>query len=81
MCALSGGGGHGGKVFTKKGTSVYEEYNKLGIKYFDTDTIKNLSFDEFVAYDLQTKEKTIALLKERMKDETKVRQWDKVFEN
>lgn len=79
VCAF--GGGHGGKVFTKKGTSVYEEYNKLGIKYFDTDTIKNLSFDEFVAYDLQTKEKTIALLKERMKDETKVRQWDKVFEN
>lgn len=79
VCAF--GGGHGGKVFTKKGTSVYEEYNKLGIKYFDTDTIKNLSFDEFIAYDQQTKEKTVAFLKERMKDETKVCQWDKVFKN
>ena len=65
----------GGKVFTKSDTAIYRKYNSLGIKYFDTYTIKDLSFEEFTAYDEETRDQTVALLRERMKDQTKVKQW------
>ncbi len=71
--------GLGKKVFTKSDTAIYQKYNSLGITYFDTYTIKDLSFEEFLAYDDKTRERTVSLLRERMKDETKVKQWTEFF--
>ena len=69
----------GGKVFLKNDTSVYKKYNSIGIKIFDTYQIKDLSFQEFCGFNAEEKQKSISLLKERMKDETKERQWRTFF--
>ena len=69
----------GGKVFLKNDTSVYKKYNSIGIKIFDTYQIKDLSFQEFCGFNEEEKQKSISLLKERMKDETKERQWRTFF--
>jgi len=69
----------GGKVFLKNDTSVYKKYNSIGIKIFDTCKISNMDFKEFCFFDGEEKQKSIALLKERMKDETKVKQWREFF--
>ena len=69
---------NGGKVFTKK-TGVYKKYNSVGIKYFDTDKIKKMSFDEFIGYNEKDKINSIKVLKHRMLDSTKVRQWGDFF--
>ena len=71
----------GGKVFLKSDTSVYKKYNSIGMKIFDTYEISNLSFNEFCSFDENEKQKSIAILKERMKDETKVKQWDDFFKS
>ncbi len=70
----------GGKVFTKSDTGVYTRYNELGIRYFDTYSIPNLSFQELISYAPDVREQTIHRLKERMKDSTKVEQWKRFFE-
>ena len=71
----------GGKVFLKNNTSVYKKYNSIGIKIFDTYQIKDMSFQDFCHFDEEEKKKSISLLKERMKDETKVYQWKEFFNN
>ncbi len=71
----------GGKVFLKHDTSVYKKYNSIGMKIFDTYEIPNLNFEEFCAFDEDEKQKSISILKERMKDETKVNQWKNFFES
>lgn len=69
---------NGGKVFTKK-TGVYKKYNSVGIKYFDTDKIKKMLFDEFIGYNEKDKINSIKVLKHRMLDSTKVKQWGDFF--
>ncbi len=69
----------GKKVFTKSDTSVYKKYNELGIKYYDTHTIKDLSYKEFIFQDDKIKEKSVKKLKERMANKTKVAQWENFF--
>lgn len=69
----------GGKIFLKSDTSVYKKYNSIGMKIFDTYEIPNLSFEEFCTFDNAEKEKSVSILKERMKDETKVKQWGEFF--
>lgn len=69
----------GGKVFLKNNTSVYKKYNSIGINIFDTYTISNLNFEEFCSFDENEKQKSILILKERMKDETKIKQWRDFF--
>lgn len=69
----------GGKVFLKNNTSVYKKYNSIGIKIFDTYEISNMNFEEFCAFDEDEKQESIAILKERMKDETKIKQWSDFF--
>lgn len=69
----------GGKVFTKSESSVYKKYNSLGIKYFNTYDIQNLSFKQFVSYDDQIKNETMTKIKTRMADSTKVKQWNDFF--
>ena len=71
----------GGKVFLKSDTSVYKKYNSIGMKIFDTYEISNMNFEEFCAFDENEKQKSISILKERMKDETKVKQWKEFFNN
>ncbi len=75
ICSL----GH--KVFVKSDTSVYKKYNPLGIRYYDTYDIPNMSFEEFCHMDKDETALSVKLLKERMKDETKVKQWSEFFEN
>lgn len=70
----------GGKVFLKSDTSVYKKYNSIGMKIFDTYKIKDMNFKEFCAFNETEKQKSISILKERMKDETKVKQWREFFE-
>lgn len=65
----------------KSDTSVYQKYNSLGIKYYDTYSIPNLSWEEFCYSDKEEMQKSIQILKERMKDETKVKQWGEFFNN
>lgn len=69
----------GGKIFLKSDTSIYKKYNSIGIKIFDTYEIKNMDFKEFCSFDESEKQKSISILKERMKDETKVKQWGDFF--
>ncbi len=69
----------GKKVYTKSETSVYKKYNALGIKYYNTYTIKELTFEEFIFQDEKVKEESVRKIKERMKDETKVEQWKNFF--
>lgn len=73
LCSL------GKKVFVKTTNPVYAKYNSLGITYFNTDTIKDLSFSEFIEYNEETKEQTVRLLKKRMNDKTKIKQWETFF--
>ena len=70
----------GGKIFLKNNTTVYKKYNSLGIKIFDACEIPDMSFEEFCYFDEKEKQKSILLLKERMKDETKVKQWREFFD-
>ena len=48
---------------------------------FDFDATKKLLLNKFVLEDENEKQKSIAILKERMKDETKVKQWDDFFKS
>ena len=70
----------GGKIFLKNNTTVFKKYNSIGIKIFDTCQIPDMSFEEFCYFDENEKQKGILLLKERMKDETKVKQWRDFFD-
>ncbi|MBP3397654.1 MAG: hypothetical protein J6K82_01875 [Alphaproteobacteria bacterium] len=72
---------NGGKIFVKSGTGIYERYNSIGIRYFDTNEIQNMTFEQFVEYDNETKERSVRLLRQRMADETKVQQWKAFFED
>ena len=49
----------GKKVFIRKDVSTYDMYTSLGYKIYDTNTIKDLSFEDFIKdeYSLQNKEK------------------------
>lgn len=69
----------GGKCFLKSDTSVYKKYNSIGMKIFDTYKISQMNFNEFCAYNEDDKKISVSILKERMKDETKVKQWEKFF--
>ena len=69
----------GGKVYIKSDVSVYKKYNNLGIRYYDTDSIKDLSFLDFISQDKLEKEQTIERLKKRMNELSKVEQWECFF--
>lgn len=71
----------GGKVFTKSDTSVYKKYNSIGIRYFDTYSIKHLSFQDFIKYDDREREQTVKNIKHRMSDLTKIKQWSDFFDS
>ena len=70
----------GRKVYVKSDTSVYKRYQKEGITYFDTYTIPQLSFEEFVSYDEDVKRKSIDVMFKRAAEETKVKQWQSFFD-
>ena len=69
----------GKKVYVKSDTSVYKRYQKEGITYFDTYTIAQLSFEEFISYDEKVKQKSIDVMFRRAAEETKVKQWQDFF--
>lgn len=69
----------GKKVYVKSDTSVYKHYQKEGITYFDTYTIAQLSFEEFISYDEKVKQKSIDVMFRRSAEETKVKQWQDFF--
>ena len=50
-----------------------------GIRYFDSYDIPALSFDGLVGRDPSEKAQTTALLRERMSEPYKVRQWSGLF--
>lgn len=70
----------GGKVFVKSDTPVYRKYADAGIRYFDTHDIAGMSFQQLTARDASEREQTMALLKERMSEAYKVRQWGAMFD-
>ncbi len=69
----------GGKIFLKNSNSVYKKYNSIGIKIFDTNEIKDMDFNDFCYFDEKEKQKSISILKKRMEDETKIKQWSDFF--
>lgn len=69
----------GGKVFVKSDTPVYRTYADRGIRYFDTYDIATMSFQELTARDPVEKAATTSLLRERMSEPYKVRQWGGLF--
>lgn len=73
LCSL------GKKVYVKSDTSVYKKYESLGIKYYDTYTIKDLSFEEFCYLDINITKRSVELIKLRMHDHTKFEQWKRFF--
>ena len=73
LCSL------GKKIFTKADTSVNIKYNSIGIRYFDTYSIPELTFEEFCHYDEEVKNETVKRLKYRMLESTKAKQWHDFF--
>lgn len=70
----------GGKVFVKSDTSVYCTYNKLGIRYFDTYQIPNMTFAQFIAREDAERVQTTELLQQRMSPNFKRAQWEAMFQ-
>lgn len=71
----------GKKVFIKSDTPVYKKYNSLGICYYDTYDIDHMNFDQFCHLDKEITKQSVRILKARMCDDEKVRQWKNFFES
>ena len=69
----------GKKVYVKSNTSVYKKYNSIGIKYYDTYEIPQMDFKQFCYMDKNITDLSVKILKQRMQDSTKVKQWNSFF--
>ena len=69
----------GKKVFIKSDISSYSGFINLGIKVFDTNKIKKLSFEKFVHLSQRDTEKNIAVLTKRLSLDYQIKLWEKVI--
>lgn len=68
----------GKKVFIRSDVSTYEYYNDVGARVFDTLTISNLSFEEFIDNPACEQNKIIAL--NFFDNSVLAEQWRKIFD-
>jgi dTDP-N-acetylfucosamine:lipid II N-acetylfucosaminyltransferase len=73
--------GIGGKVYVKSDTPVYQKYEALGIRYFDTYDIPNLSLEELAARDPAERKESMDRVLERMSEPFKIQQWTQLFQD
>ena len=69
----------GSKVFIKSDITTYNHFKSRDIKVFDTNLIKNMSFEEFVLYPEETKQNNMQKSLMFFNDEYLKELWEKVF--
>lgn len=69
----------GKKIFIKSEITSYKNMLQKGVKIFDTNSIKNLSFDEFIDLDNETKRKNIAAAKLIYDNQSRIKSWQDIF--
>lgn len=76
ICAVQGA-----KLFMDSNNQTYEELENINIKLFDTNSIDDLSFEEFKRYSEEEKLNNRNVFLERNKRETVISRWQKIFED
>lgn len=69
----------GSKVFIKSEITTYNHFNSKGIKIFDTNEIRNMTFEDFILYKGKTKQTNIQKSFIFFDDEYLKELWEKVF--
>lgn len=67
------------KIFIKKELVHYSYFQNEGCSIFDTNTIKNLSFEEFIAMPDELKTKNKNVITDHYNENIKTQAWKKVF--
>jgi len=70
----------GKKVYLRSDTTSFKFLLSLGIKLYDTITIKSLTFEQFCYMDKETKEKNYQIIKKEFSNESYISMWKKVIE-
>ncbi|MBS4773016.1 MAG: TDP-N-acetylfucosamine:lipid II N-acetylfucosaminyltransferase [Proteobacteria bacterium] len=69
----------GKKIFVKSSTTTYSGFTQMGIKVFDTATIKRLPFEEFIQESKADVERNIQILNKRFSYTYQMNLWENVF--
>ncbi|QEJ95415.1 hypothetical protein FUT79_09485 [Treponema phagedenis] len=69
------------KVFIRRGISTEFDFTLHGLKFFFTDDIENMSFEEFKYFSQQDGELNESIITKMFSDETLVEQWNNFFIN
>lgn len=65
----------GKKIFIKSNNSSNDYLKELGIQYYFTEDIANLSFDQLKCYSTQQAENNITMLEKEYRDENVLKNW------
>lgn len=69
----------GSKLFMNRNIDTYKSLSKIGIKLYDTNSIRTMDFAEFINYSMEEMQNNRKIFKERVSDKNILKLWEKVF--
>ena len=71
----------GKKIFMKSNVSTYSQFQNMGVKVFNTDSIENMSFEEFINYDKTYIQQNRTIMSQRASEKYQIQLWKAVIDD